>query len=80
MNSLIVDDHPADLRLLRAQLEAEGPVITEVIDGVQTLKILERTIIDAIISHALMPSLDGSRLCGEIRKRTRFHGGGDKRA
>jgi CheY-like chemotaxis protein len=37
VNILIVDDHPTNLKLLRAQLEAEGMVVFEATDGVQAL-------------------------------------------
>lgn len=72
MNILIVDDHPANLRLLRAQLEAEGHVVTEAADGVEALQVLETRAMEAIISDALMPNMDGFRLCLEIRKSALF--------
>src|SRR5450830_1150379 len=62
MNLLIVDDHPTNLKLLRAQLESEGHAVFEAHDGV-----------DAVISDILMPRMDGYRLCYEIRKHARLH-------
>ncbi len=72
MNLLIVDDHPANLRLLRAQLEGEGHAVVDAVDGVEALRVLETVAVDAVISDALMPNMDGFRLCLEIRKSARF--------
>ena len=73
MNLLIVDDIPTDLKLLRAQLEAEGHAVFEAHDGVDALALLERQRVDAVISDILMPRMDGYRLCYEIRKHARLH-------
>src|SRR5450756_1182020 len=73
MNLLIVDDQPTDLKLLRAQLEAEGHVVFEAHDGVDALALLERQRVDVVISDILMPRMDGYRLCHEIRKHARPH-------
>jgi len=73
MNLLIVDDHPTNLKLLRAQLEAEGHAVFEAHDGVDALALLERQRVDAVISDILMPRMDGYRFCYEIRKHTRLH-------
>ncbi len=68
MHLLIVDDHPANLHLLRRQLESEGHTSLEATNGVEALKMLERATVDAVISDILMPDMDGFRLCLEIRK------------
>src|ERR1039458_7886344 len=73
MNLLIVDDHPTNLKLLRAQLEAEGHAVFEAHDGVDALALLNRQRVDAIISDILMPCMPGSRLCHEIRKHARLY-------
>ena len=73
MNLLIVDDQPTDLKLLRAELEAEGHVVFEAHDGVDALALLERQRVDVVISDILMPRMDGYRLCYEIRKHARLH-------
>jgi nitrogen fixation negative regulator NifL len=72
MNTLIVDDNPTNLKLLRAQLEAEGYSVFEAADGVEALAVLERERIGAIISDILMPRMDGYRLCFEVRASERF--------
>jgi len=73
MNLLIVDDHPTNLKLLRAQLESEGHAVFEAHDGVDALALLERQRVDVVISDILMPRMDGYRLCYEIRKHARLH-------
>ncbi len=68
MKLLIVDDHPINLRLLRAQLEAEGHEIEEARNGVEAIDLLRQRTFDAVISDILMPQMDSFRLCLEIRK------------
>lgn len=65
---LIVDDCPSNLKLLRAQLEAEGCLVTEACDGLDALKVLNHGSPDAILSDILMPNMDGYRLCLEVRR------------
>jgi PAS domain S-box-containing protein len=64
---LIVDDFPVALRLLRAQLEAEGYVVVSASNGVEALEVLKNEEVDVIISDILMPEMDGYRLCYEVR-------------
>ncbi len=72
MNILIVDDRPANLRLLRFILESEGHTVCEAVDGIDALDILNRDEVDVIISDILMPRMDGYRLCQEVRKSERL--------
>jgi CheY-like chemotaxis protein len=65
---LIVDDYPVNRMLLRGGLEPEGLTVLEAGNGVEALAVLEREPVDAVISDILMPSMDGFRLCHEIRK------------
>jgi len=69
-----VDDHAISLKLLRAQLEAEGKVVLEAANGVEALQVLDREQVDAVISDILMPNMDGFRLCLEIRRREKLCG------
>lgn len=68
MKLLIVDDHAVNLKLLRAQLEAEGHDVEEAHNGVEAMALLNAHAFDAVISDILMPQMDGFRLCLEIRK------------
>jgi len=69
---LIVDDQPTNLRVLRAQLEAEKHQVIAATDSLEALAALGREKVDAIISDILMPQMDGYRLCYEVRKNTRL--------
>lgn len=68
MRLLIVDDHPINRKLLRAQLEAEAHQVLEAGNGVEALEVLRVQPVDAVVSDILMPQMDGFRLCLEIRK------------
>jgi two-component system sensor histidine kinase/response regulator len=70
---LIAGDAPANLHLLRADLESAGHQVVEAANGVEAVAVLERESVDAVITDILMPSMDGFRLCGEIRKSTRSY-------
>jgi CheY-like chemotaxis protein len=68
MKILIVDDVAANRKLLRVTLQAEGYQTQEAEDGVEALKILAQSPVDAVVSDILMPNMDGYRLCQEIRQ------------
>ncbi len=68
MKLLIVDDFPINLKLLRAQLEAEGHEVFEARDGQEALAFLSQQPVDGVISDILMPRMDGYRFCLEIRR------------
>jgi two-component system cell cycle sensor histidine kinase/response regulator CckA len=72
MKILIADDIEANRKLLTAILEAEGMEVLAAEDGRKALEILERDMVDAIISDILMPNVDGYRLCYEVRKDERL--------
>ena len=67
MKVLIADDNSTNLKLLHAQLEAEGFTVFDAADGAEGLAVLERETIDAVISDILMPRMDGYRFCHEVR-------------
>lgn len=68
MNILVVDDNATNRKLLCAQLEAEGYVVLQAVDGVDALVVLESEPVDALISDILMPRMDGYRLSNRIRQ------------
>ncbi len=72
LNVLIVDDVSMNRKLLSATLKTSGCNLVEACDGVEALAILEHQPVDAIISDVLMPTMDGYRLCYEVRKSDRF--------
>src|SRR4029077_1776946 len=69
---LIVDDLPINLKLLKAQLEAEGHFVLEASNGAEGLAVLESHEVDVIGSDILMPIMDGYRFCYEVRSRERL--------
>jgi CheY-like chemotaxis protein len=72
MRILIVDDIATNRKLLRVTLEAEGHTTLEAADGVAALHLLDREMVDAIISDILMPNMDGFRFCHELRRNDRL--------
>lgn len=71
---LIVDDLAANRFLLREILETGGYQVIEAADGIEALGTLGRIEVVAIISDALMPNMDGFRLCLELRRDERWSG------
>ncbi|HEU0153247.1 MAG TPA: EAL domain-containing protein [Arenimonas sp.] len=72
MTLLIVDDNATNLRLLAAQLAAEGHRTLQACHGEDALEVLARTPVDGVISDILMPRMDGYRLCLAVRKQPQF--------
>src|SRR5262249_24729230 len=68
MNLLIVDDYPANRKLLRVALEAQRHEVCEAGNGLEALQRLKAGAVDAVISDVLMPGMDGFRLCLEVRR------------
>ena len=71
LNILIADDQPINLKLLRAELEAEGHTVFDASNGAEGLAVLDHQKIDVIISDILMPVMDGYRFCAEVRRSER---------
>jgi len=72
MSLLIVDDIPLNLKMLRAQLEAEGCAVVVAHNGVEALAALEREPFDGVVSDIQMPQMDGFQLCRAIRGNERL--------
>ena len=70
---LIVDDEPANLRLLTAILADQGYVIRSVRDGHMALASATLAPPDLILLDILMPVMDGYQVCEQLKadKRTR---------
>lgn len=60
---LIVDDDPANRRLLRHWLERRGHQVMEAENGVEALRLAREVRPDLVISDILMPEMDGFALC-----------------
>jgi serine phosphatase RsbU (regulator of sigma subunit)/FixJ family two-component response regulator len=69
---LVVDDNALNRAMLAALLSGEGHLVREASDGVAALTLLGLEKIDAVITDALMPMLDGYQLCHRIRRNPRL--------
>lgn len=67
---LIIDDAPADRRLLRDALEADGFEVEEAEDGQGGLRKLFTSRPDVIVLDVLMPNMDGWEVCKRVREIT----------
>ncbi len=69
---LVVDDIPANLRLLEAKLLIENFRVTLAESGKKALEILAEQAIDLILLDVMMPEMDGFELCQRIRKQKKL--------
>ena len=65
---LIVDDELAILKLLRANLEANGFGTIAAMDGAEALQTVERELPDLVILDIIMPKMDGFEVCRRLRE------------
>ncbi|RKY01156.1 sigma-54-dependent Fis family transcriptional regulator [Candidatus Poribacteria bacterium] len=65
---LIVDDIPANLRILRDALEPEGYNILVAFNGEDALKIARGASPDIILLDVLMPGMDGYEVCRRLKE------------
>ena len=68
---LVVDDTPANLRLLMDMLGKHGYQIHPVNSGVLALRFLESTLPDLILLDILMPGMDGYEVCRHLKANER---------
>ncbi len=71
MRILLVDDHALfrnGLKRIFGELDSIDEVL-EASDGVECLKVLEKTMVDAVLLDINMPNMDGIECLKEIRKR-----------
>ena len=64
---LIVDDDPAILKLLGANLKARGYDVLFADDGPVAIEMVEEVVIDLIILDLMMPGMDGVEVCERVR-------------
>jgi CheY-like chemotaxis protein len=63
---LVVDDEPANLRMLRYVLSDKGYETAEAKDGLEALELLAQSRFDLVISDVRMPRMDGVALARHI--------------
>ena len=66
---LIVDDVPANLRILSEALESEGYRIQAATDGETALKLVAASTPDLILLDVMMPGIDGYETCRRLKQR-----------
>ncbi|RWX78818.1 PleD family two-component system response regulator [Neorhizobium lilium] len=68
---LVVDDIPANLKLLEARLLAEYFDVLTADDGYKALSICENTSVDVILLDVMMPGIDGFEVCERLKTNPR---------
>jgi len=66
-NILVIDDEPATLKVMEANLRREGYSVLLAADGEEGLRALSRHPVDAVIADYMMPKLDGMALLEQMR-------------
>lgn len=64
---LVVDDIPANVKLLEVKLKAEYFEVFTAFDGTTALEIAERQSPDLILTDIMMPGMDGFELCERLK-------------
>ncbi|MDB5619209.1 PleD family two-component system response regulator [Tardiphaga sp.] len=70
---LVVDDIPANVKLLEARLSAEYFDVTTASSGAQALEICARSECDLILLDVMMPDMDGFEVCRRLKANPRTH-------
>ena len=68
---LVVDDIPANVKLLEARLLAEYFDVLTADNGFEALSICERTQVDLILLDIMMPGIDGFEVCERLKSNPR---------
>jgi len=68
---LVVDDIPANVKLLEARLLAEYFEVLTAADGMTALSICNQTPVDLILLDIMMPGIDGFEVCGRLKANPR---------
>ncbi len=70
---LVVDDVPANVRLLEARLSAEFFDVITATSGREALEICERAECDLVLLDAMMPDIDGFEVCRRLKHNPATH-------
>ncbi|MQW86074.1 PleD family two-component system response regulator [Sinorhizobium saheli] len=68
---LVVDDVPANVKLLEARLVAEYFEVLTAGDGHAALAICEKTSVDLVLLDIMMPGMDGFEVCERLKANSR---------
>ncbi len=64
---LVVDDHPDNIQVLRARLEARGYAVDEAGDGEAALERIYATPPDLVLLDVMMPKIDGMEVARRVK-------------
>ena len=70
---LVVDDIPANIKLLQAQLSAEYFDVVTASNGAEALAVCRRGQCDMVLLDAMMPGMDGFDVCRELKSDPATH-------
>jgi two-component system cell cycle response regulator len=70
---LVVDDVPANVKLLEARLSAEYFDVVTAMSGPEALSICERAECDLVVLDVMMPDMDGFEVCRRIKNNPATH-------
>src|SRR5499433_3895349 len=70
---LVVDDVPANVKLLEARLSAEYFDVVTAVSGVEVLAICERAECDIVLLDVMMPDMDGFEVCRRLKTSLTTH-------
>ena len=70
---LVVDDIPANVKLLEARLTAEYFDVTTAMSGREALAICERAQCDIVLLDVMMPEMDGFEVCAKLKENPATH-------
>ncbi|GCD88248.1 adenylate/guanylate cyclase domain-containing response regulator [Nocardioides sp. LS1] len=65
---LVVDDQPANIRLLEAILAPRGYTVLTAASGEEALEVIATSDVDLVLLDIVMPGLDGYEVCRRIRE------------
>ncbi len=69
---LVVDDDPATLKFVSANLEANNYKALRARDGEEALQVIEKELPDLVILDIMMPKMDGFEVCRRLREWTQM--------
>jgi two-component system, cell cycle response regulator len=70
---LVVDDVPANVKLLEARLSAEYFDVMTAVSGKEALAICERAECDVVLLDVMMPDMDGFEVCRRLKSNIATH-------
>jgi two-component system cell cycle response regulator len=70
---LVVDDVPANVKLLEARLSAEYFDVAAAHSGAEALSLCERAECDIVLLDVMMPDMDGFEVCRRLKSNPKTH-------